>query len=84
MIDLKGLEIEVTKADEEPEQEEEYFCPECGAKITLDMTHCPKCGVEFECEVEENKKINISILSEKIKENRDEFYGRPDSGDEQS
>ena len=28
--------------------EDEYFCPECGAKITLDMTHCPKCGVEFE------------------------------------
>ena len=44
---------ETTKADEEPEQEEEYFCPECGAKITLDMTHCPKCGVEFEFEVEE-------------------------------
>lgn len=29
-------------------EEDEYFCPECGAKITLDMTHCPKCGVEFE------------------------------------
>jgi transcription termination/antitermination protein NusA len=28
--------------------EEEYTCPVCGAKITLDMTHCPKCGVEFE------------------------------------
>src|SRR5574344_1902650 len=27
-------------------QEEEYFCPECGARITLDMTRCPKCGVE--------------------------------------
>ncbi|MBP5403055.1 MAG: transcription termination/antitermination protein NusA [Treponema sp.] len=33
--------------------EEEYFCPECGAKITLDMTHCPKCGVEFEFEEDE-------------------------------
>lgn len=31
-------------------EEEEYFCPECGAKITLDMTHCPSCGVEFEFE----------------------------------
>ena len=30
------------------EAEEEYFCPECGAKITLDMTKCPKCGCEFE------------------------------------
>jgi transcription termination/antitermination protein NusA len=33
--------------------EEEYFCPECGAKITLDMTHCPKCGVEFEFKEDE-------------------------------
>ena len=32
----------------EGSDEDEYFCPECGAKITLDMTHCPKCGVEFE------------------------------------
>lgn len=32
------------------DEEEEYFCPECGAKITLDMTKCPKCGVEFEFE----------------------------------
>ena len=29
-------------------EEEEYFCPECGAKITLDMTKCPNCGIEFE------------------------------------
>lgn len=32
----------------ESEQEEKYYCPECGAEITLDMDHCPKCGVEFE------------------------------------
>ena len=32
----------------ESETEEKYYCPECGAEITLDMTHCPKCGVEFE------------------------------------
>lgn len=31
----------------ESSQEEEYFCPECGAKIALDMTRCPKCGVEL-------------------------------------
>ena len=35
---------------EKEEAEEEYFCPECGAKITLDMTRCPKCGCEFEFE----------------------------------
>lgn len=33
--------------------EEEYFCPECGAKITLDMTKCPNCGVELEFEEDE-------------------------------
>ena len=36
------------EAVEETAEEEEYFCPECGAKITLDMTKCPKCGCEFE------------------------------------
>jgi N utilization substance protein A len=35
-------------AEEESAAEEKYYCPECGAEITLDMTHCPKCGVEFE------------------------------------
>lgn len=42
---------DATASDEntdEPQEEEKYFCPECGAEITLDMTHCPKCGVEFE------------------------------------
>lgn len=33
---------------QEEAEEEKYVCPECGAEITLDMTHCPKCGVEFE------------------------------------
>lgn len=38
-----------TSTNEDAAQdEEEYFCPECGAKITLEMTHCPNCGVEFE------------------------------------
>ena len=30
------------------EDEEEYFCPECGAKITLDTKVCPNCGIELE------------------------------------
>ncbi|MDY4832360.1 MAG: transcription termination factor NusA [Treponema sp.] len=34
--------------EDDTQDEEEYFCPECGAKITLEMTHCPNCGVEFE------------------------------------
>jgi N utilization substance protein A len=49
-------------AEEETEQEEEsgtgeepeeYECPECGAKITVDMTNCPKCGIGLSFEYEE-------------------------------
>lgn len=39
-------------SEAEESAEEEYFCPECGAKITLDMTRCPNCGCEFEFEEE--------------------------------
>lgn len=46
-------ETEESSAEEtSAESEEEYFCPECGAKITLDMKRCPNCGVEFEFEEE--------------------------------
>jgi N utilization substance protein A len=34
-------------------EEEEYECPECGAKITLDMTSCPNCGIGLSFEYEE-------------------------------
>lgn len=54
----ENVEIVEEEADEESSEaqeeiqeeaeEEKYVCPECGAEITLDMTHCPKCGVEFE------------------------------------
>ena len=40
-------EEEGDSADVQESAAEEYFCPECGEKITLDMTHCPKCGVEL-------------------------------------
>ena len=43
---------EDTASNEGVEEEEEYFCPECGEKITPDMTKCPKCGVEFSFEEE--------------------------------
>ncbi len=32
---------------------EEYECPECGAKITVDMTTCPSCGIGLSFEYEE-------------------------------
>ena len=47
-------QVENETNESQPEAEEdEYFCPECGAKITLDMTQCPVCGVEFEFEEDE-------------------------------
>ncbi|MEJ5188657.1 MAG: transcription termination factor NusA [Breznakiellaceae bacterium] len=49
---------EETEAQEEvafPEEEEEYECPECGAKITLDMTTCPNCGVGLSFEYEDEE-----------------------------
>ncbi len=50
-VDEEGKEVvPVAPEESEPEhhEEEKYYCPECGAEITLDMDHCPKCGIEFE------------------------------------
>jgi N utilization substance protein A len=38
---------------EETESPEEYECPECGAKITVDMTSCPNCGIGLSFEYED-------------------------------
>jgi N utilization substance protein A len=40
-------------AAEETEGPEEYECPECGAKITVDMTSCPNCGIGLSFEYED-------------------------------
>ncbi|MCL2276398.1 MAG: transcription termination factor NusA [Treponema sp.] len=53
---------EEPKEDTQEEQEtddsgaDEYECPECGAKITVEMTTCPSCGIglSFEYEDEED------------------------------
>lgn len=50
-VDEDGKEVPPVaseKAGPEAHEEEKYYCPECGAEITLDMDHCPKCGTEFE------------------------------------
>ena len=50
-VDEESKEVvPVAPEESEPEhhEEEKYYCPECGAEITLDMDHCPKCGIEFE------------------------------------
>jgi N utilization substance protein A len=38
---------------EAEEETEVYECPECGAKITVDMTNCPNCGIGLSFEYEE-------------------------------
>jgi rubrerythrin len=43
-------EIEQTDSDEEV-----YECPECGGKITVDMTVCPNCGIEISFEYEDEE-----------------------------
>ena len=35
--------------------EDEYVCPECGAKITIDMTECPNCGIGLSFEEEDEE-----------------------------
>lgn len=36
-------------------EDEEYECPECGAKITIDMTVCPNCGIGLSFEYEDEE-----------------------------
>jgi N utilization substance protein A len=33
---------------------EEYECPDCGARITVDMTNCPNCGIGLSFEYEDD------------------------------
>ncbi|MCL2410375.1 MAG: transcription termination factor NusA [Treponema sp.] len=42
--------------DEEEQAPEEYECPECGAKITVEMTTCPSCGIGLSFEYEEEEQ----------------------------
>jgi N utilization substance protein A len=43
----------VEEETEDASTAEEYECPECGAKITVDMTVCPNCGIGLSFEYEE-------------------------------
>ena len=53
-------EEQETKSSEDESEEstegEEYECPECGAKITVDMTTCPSCGIGLSFEYEEEEQ----------------------------
>jgi N utilization substance protein A len=48
-------EKEGEEETEEAPESEEYVCPECGAKITVDMTTCPSCGIGLSFEYEEEE-----------------------------
>ena len=52
-------ETTVSEVEEETEEDvsddEEYECPECGGKITVDMTVCPNCGIEISFEYEDEE-----------------------------
>jgi N utilization substance protein A len=39
---------------EESPAAEEYECPECGARITVEMTSCPSCGIGLSFEYEDD------------------------------
>jgi N utilization substance protein A len=51
--DEESPEPEQAAGEIPPEETEEYECPECGAKITVDMTACPNCGIGLSFEFEE-------------------------------
>jgi N utilization substance protein A len=69
IVEEEGTEEEFVESAEAPEEEtetaeegaaageteapEEYECPECGARITVDMTTCPNCGIGLSFEYED-------------------------------
>jgi len=44
------------EAPEDAGEAEEYECPECGSKITIDMTSCPNCGIGLSFEYEDDNQ----------------------------
>jgi N utilization substance protein A len=43
------------ETEEDGAEAEEYECPECGAKITVEMSTCPSCGIGLSFEYEEEE-----------------------------
>ena len=50
------VETEEVVETTDDSEEEYYECPECGAKITTDMTTCPNCGIGLSFEYEEEEE----------------------------
>jgi N utilization substance protein A len=49
------IEESAEQSGETEEAGEEYECPECGARITIDMTTCPNCGIGLSFEFEDEE-----------------------------
>ena len=58
VVEEEEAEAEAPVATEEEGSvgEEVYECPDCGARVTPDMTHCPACGVELSFEYEDDQE----------------------------
>ena len=65
LLDIIANAVEVVEDDGDESNEEsepvsddegeEFECPECGHKITIDMTKCPNCGVDLAFEYEDEE-----------------------------
>ena len=53
------LEEESEETEDDYSDNEEYECPECGSKITINMTSCPNCGVGLSFEEEDDDENDI-------------------------
>jgi len=66
IVEEEGEEEEISAESEVPAEQagseeaaeetetEEYECPECGSKITVEMTSCPNCGIGLSFEYEDD------------------------------
>ena len=50
---------EETEESDDDSDAEEYECPECGSRITVNMTACPNCGVGLSFEEEDDDENDI-------------------------
>ncbi|HHU37292.1 MAG TPA: transcription termination/antitermination protein NusA [Treponema sp.] len=53
--DTEEISEDEPVAEESVSEEDEYECPECGGKITIDMTTCPGCGIGLSFEYEDEE-----------------------------
>lgn len=50
--EAEQIDYQESESDVQEEEDEDYYCPECGKEITIDMTTCPNCGVGLSFEIE--------------------------------